>query len=147
VATVLLFYAAFSVNNVAIGQQTIGNANRTISLNSAPENEATVAIPTPSADDLSQETEQQQAGTNEDRVMENSDESNDDNGARGKLEQTEIQKDQVSESDQTREDTQAQPSQNEEKEDNSDASEVENDNDDDDQSDDDKDVPFVLPFP
>ena len=78
--------------------------------------------------------------------MENSDESNDDNGARGKVEQAEIQKDKVSESDQTREDTQAQPSENEEKEDNSDAREEENDIDDD-ESDDDEDVPFVLPFP
>ena len=47
--TVLLFYSAFSVNNAAIGQQASDNANRTVSLNSAPENEAIVAIPTPSA--------------------------------------------------------------------------------------------------
>jgi hypothetical protein len=145
VATVLLFYAAFSVNNTAIGQQAIDNANRTVSLNSAPENEAIVAIPTPSADDLSPETEQQQAGT-KDKVLENSDESNDDNGARDKVEQAEIQKDKVSESDQTREDRQTQPSENEEKEGNSDAREEENDIDDD-ESDDDEDVPFVLPFP
>jgi type IV secretory pathway VirB10-like protein len=146
VATVLLFYAAFSVNNTAIGQQAIDNANRTVSLNSAPENEAIVAIPTPSADDLSPETEQQQAGTNEDRGLENSDESNDDNRDRGKVEQAEIQKDKVSESDQTREDGQEQLSENEEKEDNSDAREEENDIDDH-ESDDDEDVPFVLPFP
>lgn len=147
VATVLLFYAAFSVNNTAIGQQAIDNANRTVSLNSAPENEAIVAIPTPSADDLSPETEQQ-AGTKE-KVLENSDESNDDNSARDKVEQAEIQKDKVSESDQTREDSQAQPSENEEneeKEGNSDAREEENDIDDV-ESDDDEDVPFVLPFP
>jgi hypothetical protein len=144
VATVLLFYAAFSVNNTAIGQQAIDNANRTVSLNSAPENEAIVAIPTPSADDLSPETEQQQAGTKE-KVLENSDESNDDNGARDKVEQAEIQKDKVSESDQTREDRQAQPSENEEKEGNSDAREEENDSDQDES--DDEDVPFVLPFP
>ena len=144
VATVLLFYAAFSVNNTAIGQQAIDNANTTVSLNSAPENEAIVAIPTPSADDLSPETEQQQAGT-KDKVLENSDESNDDNSARDKVEQAEIQKDKVSESDQTREDTQAQPSENEEKEGNSDAREEENDIDDDES--DDEDVPFVLPFP
>jgi hypothetical protein len=145
VATVLLFYAAFSVNNTAIGQQAIDNANRTVSLNSAPENEAIVAIPTPSADDLSPETEQQQAGTKE-KVLENSDESNDDdNGARGQVEQTEIQKDKVSESDQTREDRQAQPSEIEEKEGNSDAREEENDSDQDES--DDEDVPFVLPFP
>jgi hypothetical protein len=147
VATVLLFYAAFSVNNTAIGQQAIDNANRTVSLNSDPENEAIVAIPTPSADDLSPETEQQQAGT-KDKVLENSDESNDDNGARGQVEQAEIQKDKVSESDQTREDTQALPSENEEneeKEDNSDAREDENDSDQDES--DDEDVPFVLPFP
>jgi hypothetical protein len=144
VATVLLFYAAFSVNNTAIGQQAIDNANRTVSLNSAPENEAIVAIPTPSADDLSPETEQQQAGT-KDKVLENSDESNDDNGARDKVEQAEIQKDKVSESDQTREDRQAQPSENEEKEGNSDAREDENDSDQDES--DDEDVPFVLPFP
>ena len=145
VATVLLFYAAFSVNNTAIGQQAIDNANRTVSLKSAPENEAIVAIPTPSADDLSPETEQQQAGT-KDKVLENSDESNDDNSARDKVEQAEIQKDKVSESDQTREDRQAQPSENEEKEGNSDTREEENDIDDD-ESDDDEDVPFVLPFP
>jgi hypothetical protein len=145
VATVLLFYAAFSVNNTAIGQQAIDNANRTVSLNSAPENEAIVAIPTPSADDLSPETEQQQAGT-KDKVLENSDESNDvDNSARGSVEQTEIQKDKVSESDQTREDRQTQPSENEEKEDISDSPEEENDIDDDES--DDQDVPFVLPFP
>jgi hypothetical protein len=144
VATVLLFYAAFSVNNTAIGQQAIDNANRTVSLNSAPENEAIVAIPTPSADDLSPETEQQQAGT-KDKVLENSDESNDDNGARDKVEQAEIQKDKVSESDQTREDRQAQPSENEEKKGNSDAREEENDSDQDES--DDEDVPFVLPFP
>ena len=143
VATVLLFYAAFSVNNTAIGQQAIDNANRTVSLKSAPENEAIVAIPTPSADDLSPETEQQ-AGTKE-KVLENSGESNDDNGALDKLEQTEIQKDKVSESDQTREDTQAQASENEEKEGNSDAREDENDSDQDES--DDEDVPFVLPFP
>ena len=93
-----------------------------------PENEAIVAIPTPSADDLSPETEQQ-AGTNEDNVLENSDESNNDNSARGQVEQAEIQKDKVSESDQTREDRQAQPSENEEKEGNSDAREDENDSD------------------
>jgi hypothetical protein len=145
VATVLLFYAAFSVNNTAIGQQAIDNANRTVSLNSAPENEAIVAIPTPSADDLSPETEQQQAGTKE-KVLENSDESNDDdNGAHDKVEQAEIQKDKVSESDQTTEDRQAQPSENEEKEGNSDAREDENDSDQDES--DDEDVPFVLPFP
>lgn len=143
VATVLLFFAAFSVNNTALGQQAIDNANRTVSHNSAPENEAIVAIPTPSADDLSSETEQQ-AGTKE-KVLENSDESNDDNSARDKVEQAKIQKDKVSESDQTREDTQAQPSENEEKEDNSDAREEENDNDDDES--DDETVPFVLPFP
>ena len=142
-ATVLLFYAAFSMNNTAIGQQAIDNANRTVSLNSDPENEAIVAIPTPSADDLSPETEQQ-AGTKE-KVLENSDESNDDNGDRGKVEQAEIQKDKVSESDQTREDRQAQPSENEEKEGNSGAREEENDNDDDESVD--EDVPFVLPFP
>jgi hypothetical protein len=144
VATVLLFYAAFSVNNTAIGQQAIDNANRTVSLNSAPENEAIVAIPTPSADDLSPKTDQQQAGT-KDKVLENSDESNDDNSARGKVEQAEIQKDKVSESDQTREDRQAQPSENEEKEGNSDAREDQNDSDQDES--DDEDVPFVLPFP
>jgi hypothetical protein len=145
VATVLLFYAAFSVNNTAIGQQAIDNANRTVSLNSAPENEAIVAIPTPSADDLSPETEQQQAGT-KDKVLENSDESNDVyNSARGKVEQAEIQKDKVSERDQTTEDRQAQPSENEEKEGNSDAREEENDSDQDES--DDEDVPFVLPFP
>jgi hypothetical protein len=144
VATVLLFYAAFSVNNTAIGQQAIDNANRTLSLNSDPENEAIVAIPTPSADDLSPETEQQQAGT-KDKVLENSDESNDDNSARGKVEQAEIQKDKVSESDQTTEDRQAQPSENEEKEGNSDAREEENVSDQDES--DDETVPFVLPFP
>ena len=144
VATVLLFYAAFSVNNTAIGQQAIDNTNGTVSLNSDPENEAIVAIPTPSADDLSSETEQHQAGT-KDKVLENSDESNDDNSARDKVEQAEIQKDKVSESDQTREDRQAQPSENEEKEGNSDAREEENDIDDDES--DDEDVPFVLPFP
>ena len=142
-ATVLLFYAAFSMNNTAFGQQAIDNANRTGSLNSDPENEAIVAIPTPSADDLSPETEQQ-AGTKE-KVLENSDESNDDNGDRGKVEQAEIQKDKVSESDQTREDRQAQPSENVEKEGNSGAREEENDNDDDESVD--EDVPFVLPFP
>jgi hypothetical protein len=147
--TVLLFYAAFSVNNAATGQQASdnANANSTVSHNSAPENEAIVAIPTPSSDDLSPETEQQ-AGTKE-KVSENSDESNDDNGAHDKIDQAEIQKDKVSESDQTREDgqeqEQQQPSENEAKEGNSDAREVENDNDDDES--DDNDVPFVLPFP
>lgn len=142
-ATVLLFYAAFSVNDTAIGQQAIDNANRTVSVNSAPENEAIVALPTPSADDLSPETEQQ-AGTKE-KVLENSVESNDDIGARGEVELAELQKDKAFESDQIREDRQAQPSENEEKEGNADAREEENDNDDDES--DDKDVPFVLPFP
>ena len=97
-------------------------------------------------DDLSPETEQQ-AGTKE-KVSENSDESNDDNGVLGKVDQAEIQKDEVSDSDQTREDGQEQPSENEEKEDNSDAREEENDIDDDESDDDDdEDVPFVLPFP
>ena len=143
--TGLLFYAAFSVNNAAIGQQASDSANRTVSLNSAPENEAIVAIPTPSADDLIPETEQP-AGTKE-KVSENSDESNDDNGVRGKVEQAVIQKDE-SDTDQTSEDGQEQLSENEEKEDNSDAREEENDNDDDESEDDDnEDVPFVLPFP
>jgi hypothetical protein len=141
--TVLLFYAAFSVNNAAIAQQASDSANRTVSLNSADETEAIVAIPTPSVDDLSPETEQQ-AGTKE-KVLENSDESNDDNGAHDKVDQAEIQKDKVSESVQTREDGQEQPSESEEKEDNSDTREEENDNDDDES--DDEDVPFVLPFP
>lgn len=133
------------MNNTAIGQQATDNANRTVSLNPSPENEAVVAIPTPSAEDITPETGQQ-AGTKE-NVLENSDESND-NGARGKVEQAEIQQDKVSESDQTREDTQAQAPENEEIEDNSDAVEEENDNDnDDDDDDDDADVPFVLPFP
>lgn len=147
-ATVLLCYAAFSGNNAAIGQQASDNTNRTVALNSAPENEAIVAIPTPSTDDLSLETEQQ-AGTKE-KVSENSDETNhDDNGALGKVEQAIIQKDEVSDSDQTREDGQEQPSESEEKEDNSDAREEENEKDDDasDDDDDDEDVPFVLPFP
>jgi hypothetical protein len=144
--TVFLFYAAFSVNNAAIGQQASDNANGTVSLNSAPENEAIVAIPTPSADDLSPETEQQ-AGTKE-KVSENSDEINDDNRVRDKIKQAEIQKDEVSDSGQTREDGQEQPSENEEKEGNSDTREEENDNDDDkSDDDDDEDVPFVLPFP
>jgi len=143
--TVLLFYAAFSVNNAASGQQASDNANTTASLNSAPENEAIVAIPTPSADDLGPET-QQQAGTKE-KVLENSDESNYDNGAHDKVDQADIQIDKVSEGDQTRDDgqEQEQPSENEEKGDNSDAPEDENENDDDESDDDD--VPFVLPFP
>ena len=126
--TALLFCSGFSMNNATYGQLAIDNANRTVSLNPAPENEAIVAIPTLSAEDFSPETEQE-AGTKE-KVLENSDESND-NGAPGKVEQAEIQKDKVSESDKTIEDRQTQASENEEKEDNSDAREEENDNDND----------------
>lgn len=135
--TAMLFSAGFSINNAAYGQQVVDNANRTVSLNSAPENEVIVAIPAPSAEDFTPETEQQ-AGTKE-KVLESSDESND-NAAGGKLEPAEIQTDKVSESDQTREDRPAQVSENEEKEANSDAREEENNNDNDD-------IPFVLPFP
>ena len=148
----LLFYVGFSMNNATYGQQVVDNTNRTVSLAPAPENEAIVAIPAPSAEDFSPETEQK-AGTKE-KVLENSDESSD-NGVRGNVEQAEIQKDKVSDgSDQTSEDTQAQVSEDEEKEDNSDAREEVNDNDDDegdngDNGDegDDQDVPFELPFP
>ena len=103
----LLFYVGFSMNNATYGQQVVDNTNRTVSLDPAPENDAIVAIPVPSAEDFSPETEQQ-AGTKE-KVLENLDESND-NGAPGKVEQAEIQKDKVSESDQTSEDRQAQVS-------------------------------------
>lgn len=142
----LLFYAGFSANNASYGQQFIDNTNRTVPLDPAPspQNDAIVAIPAPSVDDFSPETEQQ-AGTNE-NVLENSGQSND-NGAPGQVEQAEIQQDKVSESDQTSEDRQAQVSEDEEQEDNSDVREVtENDNDNDNDNDDD-DVPFELPFP
>jgi hypothetical protein len=133
--TALLFYVGFSINNATYGQLAINNANGTVSdLNLAPENEAIVAIPTPSAEDFIPETDQQ-VGTKE-KVLENSDENN---GVGGKVEQAEIQKDKVSESDQTSEEGVAQVSESEEKEDDSDAAEEENDND--------NDVPFVLPFP
>jgi ABC-type antimicrobial peptide transport system permease subunit len=144
----LLFHVGFSLNNATYGQQVVDNTNRTVSLDPAPENDAVVVIPAPSADDFSPETEQQ-AGTKE-KVLENSDESND-NGAPGTVEQADIQKDKVSKSDQTTEDRQAQVS-----EDDSDAREDVNDNDndnvndngnDDDDDDDDDDVPFDLPFP
>ena len=135
----LLFYVGFSMNNATYGQQVVDITNRTVFLDPAPENDAIVAIPLPSAEDFSPETEQQ-TGTKE-RVLENSDESND-NGAPGKIEQPEIQNDEVSESDQTSEEKQAQTSENDEKEDNPDAREEENDNDNKDD-----DVPFELPFP
>ena len=137
----LLFYVGFSLNNATYGQQVVDNTNRTVSLNPAPENDAVVVIPAPSAEDFSPETEQQ-AGTKE-KVLENLDESND-NGAPGKEEQAEIQKDKVSETDLTSEDRQAQVSDDEEKQDDSDARADVNDNDNDN---DDDDVPFELPFP
>jgi hypothetical protein len=139
----LLFYVGFSLNNATYGQQVVDNTNKTVSLDPAPENDAIVAIPAPSAEDFSPETEQQ-AGTKE-NLLENSDENND-NGAPGKVEQAEIQKDKVSKSDQTSEDRKVQVSEDEEKEDNSDAREDMNDNDNDNNNDDD-DVPFELPFP
>ena len=139
----LLFYVGFSLNNATYGQQVVDNTNRTVSLDPSPENDANVAIPAPSEEDFSPETEQQ-AGTKE-KVLENLDESND-NGAPGKVEQAEIQKDKVSISDQTSEDRQAQVSDDEEKEDDSDARDDGNDNDNDNDNDDD-DVPFELPFP
>ena len=139
----LLFYVGFSLNNATYGQQVVDNANRTVSLDPFPENDAKVAIPTPSEEDFSPETEQQ-AGTKE-KVLQNLDESND-NGAPGNVEQAEIQKDKVSISDQTSEDRQAQVSDDEEKEDDSDARDDGNDNDNDNDNDDD-DVPFELPFP
>jgi hypothetical protein len=144
----LLFHVGFSLNNVTYGQQVVDNTNRTVSPDPAPENDAIVAIPAPSAEDLSPETEQQ-AGTKE-KVLENSDESND-NGAAGTVEQADIQKDKVSENDQTNDERQAQVS-----EDDSDAREDVNDNDNDkgndndndsDNDNDDDDVPFDLPFP
>lgn len=141
----LLFNVGFSLNNATYGQQVVDNTNRTVSLDPAPENDAIVAIPAPSVEDFSPETEQQ-TGTKE-KVMENPDESSD-NGASGKVEQTEIQKDKVSESDQTSEDRQAQVSDDEDKEDDSDARDDVNGNDNDNDNDnDDDDVPFELPFP
>ena len=137
----LLFYVGFSINNATYGQQVVDNTNRTVSLDPAPENDAIVAIPVPSAEDFSPGTEQQ-AGTKE-KVLEKLDESND-NGAPDKVEQAEIQKDKVSESDQTGEDRQAQVSDDEEKEDDSNARDDVNVNDNDN---DDDDVPFELPFP
>jgi hypothetical protein len=139
----LLFYVGFSINNATYGQQVVGNTNRTESLHPAPENDAIVAIPVPSAGDFSPATEQQ-AGTKE-NVLETLDESSD-NGARGKVEQAETQKDKVSDSDQTSEDRQAQVSDDEEKEDDSNARDDVNDNDNDNDNDD-NDVPFELPFP
>jgi hypothetical protein len=138
----LLFYVGFSIDNATYGQQVVDNTNRTVSPAQAPENDAIVAIPAPSADDFSPETEQQ-TGTKE-KVLKNSDESND-NGDPGTVEQAEIQKDKVSENDQTSEDRQAQVS-----EDDSDTREDVNDNDNDnvnDNDNDDDDVPFELPFP
>lgn len=134
----LLLYVGFSLNNATYGQQVVDNTNRTVSPDPAPENDAIVAMPVPSTEDFSPGREQQSAGTKE-KVLENSAESND-NVAPGKVEHAEIQKDKVSESTQTREDRQAQGSDDEQKEDDSDAREDFNDNDDDD-------VPFVLPFP
>lgn len=135
----LLFYVGLSLNNATYGQQVVDNTNRTVSIDPPSENDAIVVIPTPSAEDISPETELQ-AGTNE-KVLENSDESID-NGALGNVEQAEIQKDKVSENDQTSEDGQTQFPENEENEDNSDAREEENDNDDVA-----NDIPFELPFP
>jgi cell division protein FtsB len=141
----LLFHVGFSLNNATYGQQVVDNTNRTVSLDPAPENDAVVVIPAPSAGDFDPGTEQQ-AGTKE-KVLENSDESND-NGAPDKEEQAEIQKDKVSETDQTSEDRQAQVSDDEEKEDESDARADVNDNDkDNDNDNDDGNVPFELPFP
>jgi hypothetical protein len=149
----LLFHVGFSLNNATYGQQAVDNTNRTVSLDPAPENDAIVAIPVPSAEDFSPATEQQ-AGTKE-KVLETLDESSD-NGARGKVEQAEIQKDKVSGIDQTSEERQAQVSDDEEKEDDSDARDDVNDNDnvndnvndnDNDNDNDDDDVPFELPFP
>ena len=141
----LLFYVGSSMNNTTYGQQAVDNTNRTVSLDPAPENDAIVAIPVPSEEDFSPGTEQQ-TGTKE-KVLENLDESND-NGAPGNVEQAEIQKDKVSESDQTSEDRQAQVSDDEEKEDDSDAREDGNDNENDNDNDNDNDdVPFELPFP
>jgi hypothetical protein len=141
----LLFHVGFSLNNATYGQQVVDNTNRTISLDPAPENNAVVVIPAPSAGDFDPGTEQQ-AGTKE-KVLENSDESND-NGAPDKEEQAEIQKDKVSETDQTSEDGQAQVSDDEEKEDESDARADVNDNDkDNDNENVDGNVPFELPFP
>ena len=97
----LLFYVGFSMNNSTYGQQAIDNTNRTVSLDPAPDNDAIVAIPAPSVDDFSPETDQQ-AGTKE-KELENSDESND-NGPPGKVEQADTQKDKVSENTQTSED-------------------------------------------
>jgi hypothetical protein len=142
-AIALLFYVGFSINNATYGQQVVDNTNRTVSLDPAPENDAIVAIPVPSAEDFSPGTEQQ-AGTKE-KVLETLDESND-IGPPGKVEQAETQKDKVSESTQTSEDRQAQVSDDEEKEDDSDAREDVIDNDNDNDNDDD-DVPFELPFP
>lgn len=138
----LLFLVGFSLNNVTYGQHVVDNTNRTVSPDPAPKNDAIVAIPAPSADDISPEAEQQ-AGTKE-KVLENSDESND-NGAPGTVEQADIQKDKVSDSDQTNDDRQAQVS-----EDDSGAREDMNDNDkgnDNDNDNDDDDVPLKLPFP
>jgi hypothetical protein len=141
----LLFHVGFSLNNATYGQQVVDNTNRTASLDPAPENDAIVVIPAPSAGDFGPGTEQQ-AGTKE-KVLENSDESND-NGAPDKEEQAEIQKDKVSETDQTSEDRQAQVSDDKEKEDESDARADVNDNDkDNDNDNDDGNVPFELPFP
>jgi hypothetical protein len=137
----LLFHVGFSLNNATYGQQVVDNTNRTVSLDPAPENDAVVVIPAPSAGDFGPGTEQQ-AGTKE-KVLENSDESND-NGAPDKEGQAEIQKDKVSETDQNSEDRQAQVSDDEEKEDDSDARADVNDNDNDN---DDDNVPFELPFP
>jgi hypothetical protein len=140
----LLFHVGFSLNNAIYGQQVVDNTNRTASLDPAPENDANVAIPAPSKEDFSPETDQQ-AGTKE-KVLQNLDESND-NEAPGKVNQAEIQKDKVSISDQTTEDRQAQVSDDEEKEDARDDvndNDVDNDNDNDNDNDD---VPFELPFP
>jgi hypothetical protein len=146
--TGLLFYAGFSMNHAAYGQQFVDNTNRTGSLNTVPENEAPVAIPTPSTGDISPETDQK-AMTNE-KVMESPGEINEDT-ARDNVEQAEIQNDELSESDQAGEDTQAQDSENEENEDNSNALEPQTDNaddeDDNEDNNEDNDVPFVLPFP
>jgi hypothetical protein len=141
----LLFHVGFSLNNATYGQQVVDNTNRTASLDPAPENDASVAIPVPSAEDFSPGTEQP-AGTKE-KVLENLDESND-NGAPDKVEQAEIQKDKASESDQTSEDKQAQVSDDEEKEDDSDARDDVNDSgNDNDKDNNNDDVPFELPFP
>jgi hypothetical protein len=133
----LLFHVGFSLNNITYGQHVVDTTNRTVSPDPAPENDAIVAIPAPSADDFSPETEQQ-TGTKE-KVLENSD---------GTVERAEIQRDKVSESDQTSVDRQAQVSEDEKKDDDSDARDDVNDNDAENDNDDEADdVPFELPFP